>query len=1081
MMKKIILLLLVTVSLMAATAQTEYTYDLLKVKKSLTVRDKKIDSISVDSTSNYGSNNKLITERAAKAFARNAGGGGGGGLDTMVSVSISTIAQLRGANYHSVGARKISSTDKIYATLLGYYSINDGGGGQFFWSDTSTVADDGGIYIKPTSVSGAGRWIRQFNPADPINVLWFGFKADNTTDNYPMWVKMYGYLVTNRIKQMAGSSYDYYAQLHAIYFSPNENYYRFYHTIRLEYNMNINGASSYDHNWSSKLMFPADSVGIIISWPDQLSAGHGTSGTIVKNIFLFAQNPVGNYDTTAHAFKINAPVNFENVGIDNFGGNGFDLDQTLPVTSSSDLSYFNMCNASRCWNGLFVKGGDANQLVFNLCNFSVNRKWGVYDVGFLGNTYLGCHTSANGETAGQKTFIIHRVGGVGIHYQYAAKHDGFLNIPGESAGWQNDWFFIGDSTQFIFGGVADYNASTYYWTGGGFYLETGSLYNCYTEQGAQLSSYLGNYAFSIGGDHGAGFRTKSPILSATAGDFLMPMGGFSIGNIANKYTRHDSTGFYIYELPGNGFALKYNSGYKLGAFQDLGSGEQAAFITTGNTNAASWNRNEIAPATYMSLRGYYSASFDDASKLRKTIFGSTTPTSGTWTVGDFVMNNNPSTGSALGWRCISSGTPGTWNTVAFSAGTYVDTIYRVPGKDSIFYKINGITRAIKDSVGTGGGGGSVSLAAIGASPNTNGATLAGSVLNLEPASASFGGVLTAVAQSIVGSKTFVTSATIGSTSTPNGTSPLTIDAASTNTAPLLQAGKNGNPAYFTIDKDGNIGSVGGGVARIQSSAGRPWFPDGLSTQTMYSSSDGNANLVTNMGGTVPWAFNSSSSTTNNQIGLLIKGNNAPTKGDLLQFQNNISSVLSVINKDGKAGLINNSPSAYLHIGAGIATANNAPIKLTAGTNLTTIENGAVEFDGTHLYFSISGIRYQIDQQLSALVSGTYTPTLFNSTNIAASTTHPCQYYQVGNVITVSGEIDIDPTTTATLSVLGISLPIASIISQTYQVAGTAADDLNTTARIRGDVTNNRMEVRFTPVDVTNRRFSFTCTYYYTAP
>lgn len=51
------------------------------------------------------------------------------------------------------------------------------------------------------------------------------------------------------------------------------------------------------------------------------------------------------------------------------------------------------------------------------------------------------------------------------------------------------------------------------------------------------------------------------------------------------------------------------------------------------------------------------------------------------------------------------------------------------------------------------------------------------------------------------------------------------------------------------------------------------------------------------------------------------------------------------------GLVN--PSAFLHIKAGTATANTAPIKLTAGTNLTTPEDGAFEYDGTNLYFTTS--------------------------------------------------------------------------------------------------------------------------------
>jgi hypothetical protein len=51
--------------------------------------------------------------------------------------------------------------------------------------------------------------------------------------------------------------------------------------------------------------------------------------------------------------------------------------------------------------------------------------------------------------------------------------------------------------------------------------------------------------------------------------------------------------------------------------------------------------------------------------------------------------------------------------------------------------------------------GDVTLGAIGSSPNANGATLTGQVLVFQPADSTFGGVLTAIAQSILGVKTWV--------------------------------------------------------------------------------------------------------------------------------------------------------------------------------------------------------------------------------------------------------------------------------------------------------------------------------------
>jgi hypothetical protein len=46
-----------------------------------------------------------------------------------------------------------------------------------------------------------------------------------------------------------------------------------------------------------------------------------------------------------------------------------------------------------------------------------------------------------------------------------------------------------------------------------------------------------------------------------------------------------------------------------------------------------------------------------------------------------------------------------------------------------------------------------------------------------------------------------------------------------------------------------------------------------------------------------------------------------------------------------------APTANLHIKAGTAAANTAPFKFTSGTLLATPEAGAIEYDGTHLYYT----------------------------------------------------------------------------------------------------------------------------------
>jgi hypothetical protein len=53
------------------------------------------------------------------------------------------------------------------------------------------------------------------------------------------------------------------------------------------------------------------------------------------------------------------------------------------------------------------------------------------------------------------------------------------------------------------------------------------------------------------------------------------------------------------------------------------------------------------------------------------------------------------------------------------------------------------------------------------------------------------------------------------------------------------------------------------------------------------------------------------------------------------------------------------PTARLHIAAGAAGAGTAPIKLTSGPVNTSAEDGALEYDGTNLYFTAGATRHTI--------------------------------------------------------------------------------------------------------------------------
>jgi hypothetical protein len=85
-------------------------------------------------------------------------------------------------------------------------------------------------------------------------------------------------------------------------------------------------------------------------------------------------------------------------------------------------------------------------------------------------------------------------------------------------------------------------------------------------------------------------------------------------------------------------------------------------------------------------------------------------------------------------------------------------------------------------------------------------------------------------------------------------------------------------------------------------------------------------------------------------------------GKILFTAGGASSAQMTLATTGNLGIGQLTPTAVLHLKAGTATANTAPLKFASGTNLTTPEDGAVEYNGTHFYGTIGSNRYQLDQQ-----------------------------------------------------------------------------------------------------------------------
>ena len=115
-----------------------------------------------------------------------------------------------------------------------------------------------------------------------------------------------------------------------------------------------------------------------------------------------------------------------------------------------------------------------------------------------------------------------------------------------------------------------------------------------------------------------------------------------------------------------------------------------------------------------------------------------------------------------------------------------------------------------------------------------------------------------------------------------------------------------------------------------------------------------------------------------------------------------------------------------------------------------------------------------------LSSGTWLPTLSwaGPGNISAASAYVGQWMRVGNTVTASGYVDVDPMTTATATALQISPPVASSFAAVAHAAGTAFASAiaGQGAAIRALAGSGNVEMVWMAGDVSNQPMHYTFTY-----
>ncbi|UQM93923.1 minor tail protein [Stenotrophomonas phage vB_Sm_QDWS359] len=109
-------------------------------------------------------------------------------------------------------------------------------------------------------------------------------------------------------------------------------------------------------------------------------------------------------------------------------------------------------------------------------------------------------------------------------------------------------------------------------------------------------------------------------------------------------------------------------------------------------------------------------------------------------------------------------------------------------------------------------------------------------------------------------------------------------------------------------------------------------------------------------------------------------------------------------------------------------------------------------------------------------SGVYTPALTNGANVASSTAYAIQWSRVGNVVTVSGRVDVTPTAAAdTTTRVDVALPVPSNMVNTFEASGAGSAGFRPVV-VSADATNDRIILQFQAASTSSTVLSFTATY-----
>lgn len=591
---------------------------------------------------------------------------------SVVSQFVNTIADLRASNLY------LSSN---FAQTLGYYAIGDGGGAGYTWAATNSAADDGGVTIRPTAVSGAGRWIMTI-VNHTVSVKQFGAKGDAITDDLPAFRAAYAALPLTLIAAIQYTK-------GTLEIPQPDSAYRWSDSMLVSHQITISGKTGG--------AYPFDVIKInVASGKSGIVFAHGSSGGGATACVMYNLSFIGlgsNTDTTKDGVESNGIIFLNNIHVTNFGGNGIYLNST--VSGNPAGSRIDNCGGQQNGlNGLSLDGGETTACMVYNCNFQFNQRWNIYDNGFLGNTVTGGLGAGGGARGGYASESIVTHGG-----DYWISHENNINIePGVTTGYQLIWENIGAGVDFP-GSVSAWSGAVAYKSGGTKAMvgasQAGLTLGHYIEGGAGHGVSKGSN-ITIGGVNGTMFNPAGLSLVNSDGYFHVGSGaGFRVryenGDVGNYTFVSMETG-----LGGLEFLNKVNSDESKNSVVQLrmSAADSALFFFSGNNDGFPTMlftgrplrrpgfkiaTNQIAglPIVGKFGLGFFTvnsgSTFSSTDDIGMFSMGSTFPANEglQFRPGFFVLNTNASANDTLAWvanKLTTGGVSADWDRVRKSSG-----------------------------------------------------------------------------------------------------------------------------------------------------------------------------------------------------------------------------------------------------------------------------------------------------------------------------------------------------------------------------------------------------------------------------